>query len=315
MAAEAISVVVPTRDRAGRLEALLDALGRQTLQADRFEVVVVDDLSSDSTPAVLAGAGERVHAVRGRGAGPAAARNDGWRQARGEIVAFTDDDCEPDPGWLEALLAALGDGENAFAQGPTRPIERERHLLEGFARTKEIEALGPWFQTCNMAYPRSLLERLGGFDESFRRPFGEDADLAWRAIEAGAEPRFASDAVVHHAVERWRGVDLMLSGLRDPDEALAFRKHPGLLESVRFAGVFKAQSHGLLGLAALGALAAARGGPRWSLALTLPYLRLIAARCARMGPRPAAAPYLIGHDVLEIWSAARGSIRHRVAAL
>ena len=100
-----ISVVVSTRDREQRLRALLGALSRQTLEPDRFEVIVVDNGSEDGTARALdALAGDCRYPLtvvrRSRGDGPAPARNEGWRSARAPLVAFTDDDCEPAPGWL-----------------------------------------------------------------------------------------------------------------------------------------------------------------------------------------------------------------------
>jgi len=314
----AISVVVPTRDRVERLAALLDSLRSQTLDPEAFEVIVVDDGSADETPALLrrtaADGGLDLGVISGRTAGPAAARNDGWARARGRIVAFTDDDCEASPGWLEAGLRAVDGTQSPWiAQGRTLPNPRESRAVPGLARTKRIESLGPWFQTCNMFYPRELLEALGGFDERFRRPFGEDADLAWRAIEAGAEPRFAPEALVHHAVEPQTAGQFLRSGLRDPDEALAFRSHPGLREAAGRARVFKAESHALLALALAGLLLSRLARP--ALLLTLPYLRLVAARSVRSGTGPGSAPLIAGYDVLEMWSAVRGSARHRVWAL
>ncbi|MEA2495152.1 MAG: hypothetical protein QOJ29_3063, partial [Thermoleophilaceae bacterium] len=93
------SVVVATRDRADSLAALLSALAEQTLPREDFEVIVIDDGSTDHTARVLAEAEARgtlqLRIARDEGRGPGAARNRGWREARGEIVAFTDDDCRP----------------------------------------------------------------------------------------------------------------------------------------------------------------------------------------------------------------------------
>src|SRR3954451_19061576 len=107
-----ISVVVATHNRATRLRALLDALASQTLPAEKFEVVVVDDGSRDDTPAVLAraaaaidGGPRTVVLTQPVAGGPAAARNRGWRAASAPLVAFTDDDCRPTATWLEALIA------------------------------------------------------------------------------------------------------------------------------------------------------------------------------------------------------------------
>src|SRR2546423_10440437 len=96
-----VSVVIPTRDRASMLAAALDALGNQTLAPERFETIVVDDGSRDSTSAVLerAGAGDalRLRVVHTGGSGPAVARNAGWRAANAPLVAFPAHDCQPAP--------------------------------------------------------------------------------------------------------------------------------------------------------------------------------------------------------------------------
>src|SRR4051794_38960457 len=97
-AAPEVTVVIPTRDRAARLVAALEALRGQTLEPERFETLVVDDGSSDDTGEALAGlTGDGrliVRVLTLPGDGPAAARNAGWRAARAPLVAFTDDDCE-----------------------------------------------------------------------------------------------------------------------------------------------------------------------------------------------------------------------------
>jgi glycosyltransferase involved in cell wall biosynthesis len=201
----AVTVVIPTRDRARRLRALLASLRDQTLGRDSFEVIVVDDGSKDETPAVLAAEAAAgalsLRSVRGTGAGPTAARNAGIALARGGLVAFTDDDCVAEPGWLAAGLAAWSGDERRFVQGSTVPIPAERHLLGPRSYSYEITEPDNDYQTCNIFYPRALLERLGGFDmERFARFGGEDTDLGWRAIESGADVVFAPDARVQHAV-------------------------------------------------------------------------------------------------------------------
>lgn len=310
----AVSVVVPTRDRAARLRGLLAALSRQTLTPDLFELVVVDDGSLDSTQQVLdeaiAVAPFAIEVVRGRGEGPAAARNAGWRRANGPLVAFTDDDCEPDAGWLEAGLSAVNTSTGVLVQGRTRPIEREAARLRLRSRTKWIDGPGPWYQTCNIFYPRELLESLGGFDEAFTRPFGEDVDLAWRALERGAGALFEPNALVRHAVEVLGPRDYVLSGVRDPDEALIFKHHPGLQREVRRLGMFKGDFHALLSLAGVALFAARKW---WVLyALAVPYLAHVALRLHGGRTHPGEAPLVVARDTLELASAIRGAIRHRV---
>src|SRR5688572_18253328 len=106
----AVSVVMATKDRARRLGDALASLRAQTIGLERFEVIVVDDGSTDATPQLLADAARsdlRVRPLRREtSGGPGAARNDGWRIATAPLVAFMDDDCVADPQWLEAGLAA-----------------------------------------------------------------------------------------------------------------------------------------------------------------------------------------------------------------
>jgi glycosyltransferase involved in cell wall biosynthesis len=314
--AAAVSVVVATHDRPARLERLLDALAAQSLTS-RFEVVVADDGGRPATGQVLNRwvGGERlsVRRVPSGGGGPAAARNAGWRLSEAPLVAFTDDDCEPDPGWLGALLQAAASAPGALIQGRTVPNPVELGTARGLVRTKSVTGLGPWFQTCNVLYPRSVLQELGGFDERFTGPFGEDADLAWRAIEAGVPAVFAPEASVRHAVEPLSAAGYLRSALRDPDEALVFKRHPALRRRVGRLGVFKSESHALLALALAGAVLARHSRP-WSL-LVLPYARLIAARTREPGHDLATAPILVAFDALETVAAARGALRHRVAAI
>ena len=308
---------MPTRDRAPRLRGLLRSLRAQRLPRERFEVIVVDDGSRDSTPAVLA---EEEHsgalaigALRTDGEGPAAARNAGWRRARAPLVAFIDDDCEATPGWLEAMLEAAAAQPGAIVQGPTTPLPREVHLLGPFARTREIEGPGPWFQTCNILYPRELLERVGGFDERFPDALGEDTDLAWRALEAGARTAFAPRAGVHHAVERLGPVGILRTALRGPDAVYVFRRHPGLRSQALRLGVFRNPALSRLALALAG-LALRRAVPAAAL-LPLPYARNVLGRCRAAGAGPWLVPFYVAQDLLFAFTALRGSVRHRTLVL
>jgi glycosyltransferase involved in cell wall biosynthesis len=186
-----VSVVVPTRNRASLLPGLLEALERQRFRD--FEVIVVDDGSTDGTPDVL-GAWEREGraVIRlERSAGSYAARNAGWKAARGEIVAFTDDDCFPQPAWLSGLLRALNDPSIAAAQGVTLAEPGE---ISPFTHQIDQQRPGPPYRTCNMAYRHSVLERLGGFEEM---PWYADNILGLRARQLGSVI-FAPDAIVLH---------------------------------------------------------------------------------------------------------------------
>ncbi len=238
--------MIPTRGRESRLAFALEALSRQTLAPDRFEVIVVRD--GDCSPP-LAGAPDGLEVryfTRDGVAGPTSKRNVGWRNANAPLVAFTDDDCRPDPAWLASLVDAAGD-DSTFLQGRTEPDPEERYLMPGLARTQEILKPTGWFETCNVAYPRGLLERLGGFDEAFGFG-GEDTDLAYRALEAGAQARFVSAARVWHAVVPRSLFGALRDAVRWTDVAAVVARHPSLRRSLH-RGVFWYPAHERLLLA------------------------------------------------------------------
>lgn len=310
MSDPAVSVVVATRDRPERLAGLLKSLRAQTL-AEPFEVVVVDDGAAAETAAVL----ERergkldLRALASDGQGPARARNRGWRAARGSWIAFTDDDCEPAPDWLERLLGAARANPGAIVQGPTRPIPRERERLGPFARTRSITELGPWFETCNIAYEAELLARLDGFDEAFAEALGEDTDLGWRAVGLGAGHVWVEDAVVHHAVDELGPLGTVRAAVRGSDSVLAFRRHPALRERTLRWGVVRNPALPKLGLAVAG-VALSRRRRTFAL-LALPYAHDLATRCRHFGAGPLDAPWYVAADLAAALSSLRGSARHR----
>jgi GT2 family glycosyltransferase len=314
--------VVATHNRADRLRALLDGLRAQTLAAQRFEVVVVDDASADGTAAVLEREREhgalRLEAIRReRNGGWAAAREQGRRAARAPVIAFTDDDCVPDPGWLEAGLRACAESPGAIVQGRTEPAAWADEGLGPFARpfthTIDVPGPDPHHQTCNVFYPRELVERVGGFDVAgFSRARGEDADLAWRALEAGATSAFAPDAVVRHA-RNYLGPAGKLRRAASWDLRV-YARHPGLRQAWFHRRVFWKGSHYLLARALLAALLPARMKAirAW---LAAPYAIHLAERGRREGGGPLLAPYYLANDLLELYAAMRSSIRYRVPML
>ncbi len=308
-----VSVVIVSARRT-RLPFALDALGKQSLAAPRFEVIVVRDPSlGRATPVAAEGLAVRL-LEPASGGNIAALRNLGWRAARGRLVAFTDDDCRPAPGWLEAMLAAAG--PDALVQGRTEPDPDEAHLAHGLARTQRIVSPSPWLQTCNVAYPRDVLERLGGFDERFAQ-IGEDADLGARAVEAGVEHRFAEAALVWHAVNP-RTLGRALRDARHRDTLpLLVRRHPDLRRALHL-GVFARESHGWLALGLAGTFLARSTALR--LAAWAPYLA--SQLDPQMGRRPrravhallSAAPRAVV-ETAELATSARASVRERTAVL
>ncbi|NDD63037.1 MAG: glycosyltransferase family 2 protein [Acidobacteria bacterium] len=181
-----VSIVIPTRNRAGDLERCLTALARQSYPLDRAEILVCDDGSTESLVKPLATA-ERlelpVRHLRQEPAGPAAARNLGIRSALGPIIALTDSDTLPDPEWLAKLVESLGLHPTAsgvegrvFANNPGE--------FDPLGEGPENNGGGVYL-TCNCAYRREALIAAGGFDETFPFPAYEDTELAARIVEYG----------------------------------------------------------------------------------------------------------------------------------
>lgn len=203
-----ISVCVATRNRAHLLPRLVAALEQQQVHPSRFEVIITDDASTDRTGEVLEELSQasplRIRVLRNasRG-GPASSRNRAWRASTSELIAFTDDDCVPTPGWLGAHLSALAHVD--ISQGKVLSDPDQNARAGPMARRIAVIDENGLYETCNICYRRAWLERLGGFDAVFRRA-GEDADLAWRAKLAGATTAFSPEALVYHDVDRfsWR---------------------------------------------------------------------------------------------------------------
>jgi len=310
-----ISVVIATRRRETRLAFALESLAAQTLAPARYEVIVVRD-GDACEPFAGAPAGLGVRFLTRPGvAGPSAKRNVGWRDARAAIVAFTDDDCRAHPDWLKAILDASGQGV-AVVQGRTKPDPDEESLLHGFARSQRITALSGWFETCNMAYSRNLLERLDGFDETI--PFGgEDTDLGYRALRAGARVDYVERALVWHAVMS-RTIPRALreaAGWREFPAVVA--KHPSVRRSL-YLRMFWRPAHAKLPLAAFG-LFVGRHNPALGVLFLLPYLELRVgrrhARARRIVRRLAALPIWVAIDATEIASRLPAALRHRVLVI
>ncbi|MBA2764490.1 MAG: glycosyltransferase family 2 protein [Thermoleophilaceae bacterium] len=317
-----LSVVVPTRARFTRLRWLLNALEEQSLPADEWEVIVAHDGVPETARIVaehpLAAAG-RLHGVSlDHLAGPAAKRNLGWRAARGSTIVFTDDDCRPPPEWLDRLAASVRGRPGAVVQGATRPDPDELALtrVTPWWRSQEIAPPTLEAQTCNIAYPRDLLERLGGFDErTFSGVGGEDADLCVRAIGAGAE-QVSSPATTFHAVEDMGLLGQIRVALRWTDVVAIYARHPRLRRRL-ILGLFWKPRHPLVLLATVGLLLSPRS--RGALVLCLPYAwRVRPSRRHGLRAFAVALPTIPARgliDLAEVVALARGSIAHRTLVL
>jgi glycosyltransferase involved in cell wall biosynthesis len=326
------SVVVATRDRSERLTRLLRLLAADDLPWP-VEVIVVDDGSTDDTPQAVAALAAQWPSLRyhrvASASGPARARNVGWRSAAGTYVAFTDDDCRPRSGWLAALARGHDTGAD-IVQGPTLPEEEEYEQRTALSHWIMVEEASYRFETCNISYRRTVLDQLGGFDDSFGTsrggaPYGEDADLGWRATDAGASFRFVADAVVVHDVVTDGFRRFLARRLRRGSMPYFVRKHPGYRQQLAH-GWLMSDAHPPALLAAGGLVLAGVGAgthaPTYAYlvcaATAVPYVhhRIFRNRVSgrrRMWPVAVAATWVA--DMVEIGALAAGSVRARTLLL
>ena len=188
-----VTVCVVVKDRLDLMQRCLEAI----LAEDPDEVVVIDNGSSDGTWEAMLTAAEREPRLRlaqDRGS-LGTIRNHAVRLATSDVVAFTDSDCQPRPGWLRAGLAALTEGVGVV-QGRTVP---ERPPTVRWSATQDISRFSGLFEACNVFFRRDVLLATSGFDEVVGF-FGEDTAAGWAIERAGWSSAWAEDAVVEHVV-------------------------------------------------------------------------------------------------------------------
>ena len=197
-----ISVIVPVYNAEDTLGECLAALQSQSLASHRYEVIVVDDGSADRTVEVA-----RIHKVRlvcQSHAGPAAARNLGAQAAQGEIMLFTDADCEPARDWVERMVESFRDPEVMGAKGVYRTRQKElvarfvqleyEHKYARMSRQEHID----FVDTYSAAYRRDVFLANGGFDVAFLTASVEDQEFSFRLARKGYRLVFVPQAIVYH---------------------------------------------------------------------------------------------------------------------
>lgn len=243
-----VSVVVPTRNRSRLLGELIASLWQQTLSPSRFEIIIVDNCSTDDTAELVQRLQQEspcrlsYHRMA-ENRGPAHPRNTGARMARAEIIAFTDSDCRAHAEWLERGLSGFAKGV-AFVTGSM--LDKPGQEVGFFSRRNAgVTTEHPSYPACNAFYRKEVFLAMGGFDEAacyrdfLQRPVEfADTDLAWRVKKSGYANRFVAEAIIYHEVETQKPLNWLLEPVRLFLVPELLRRHPELRKQVLRWGIF-----------------------------------------------------------------------------
>ena len=188
-----VSILITVRNVEQYIDRCLKSILQQTFTD--FEVILIDDLSNDKTKAIIEKINDnRIRYFRNKKLlGLSKSRNECLKHARGDFVFFTDGDCIVSTNWLEEGLKYLKTAAYIGVEGKTYYISKSYKP----SRSDDVveNKTGGLFMTCNIAYKKEVLEKIGGFDERFT--FHEDRDLAIRALRIG-KIRFNPQMIVYH---------------------------------------------------------------------------------------------------------------------
>ncbi len=204
-----LSIIVPAYNAACHISGLLKSLAEQSFQD--FELIVVDDGSKDNTALIIKNYNCRLLQLD-KNRGPASCRNLGAREASGDVLVFTDSDCRPNPDWLERIHLYFDQEHNDAIMGrlellPSNYIGNSISALGfpaggaiGFEKIWKVDSEGytKSLSTCNCAIRRDVFWKVGGFDETFPYPGGEDSLLAYKLSELHCNIKFCRDVLVYH---------------------------------------------------------------------------------------------------------------------
>ena len=218
------SIIVPTWNAEKILPLCLQALERQTIAKDRYEIIVIDDGSTDHSAEIVQKFSAGYHFQENQG--PAAARNRGAALSKGSIIFFTDADCVPDPNWLEEMSAPFARTEVTAVKGAYRTEQKsivarfaQLEFEERFAMLEKNNSID-MVDTYSAGFRKEIFQALGGFDTRFPAANNEDTELSYRMAEQGHTMVFNPRAVVRH--------------LNHPDSIKRYfclKFQPGLLEN------------------------------------------------------------------------------------
>jgi len=305
------SVIVPARDAESTLPRTLEALAAQDLQQP-FEIIVVDDGSSDGTAAAARSAPGPVTVLQQAATGPAAARNAGVARSSTRALAFCDADVYPTRSWLREGLAALESAD--LVQGRVLPDPSAE--VGPYDRTLWIEFEVGLYETANLFVTREAFDLAGGFEEWLRPEIGkamaEDVLFGWKARRNGARTTFAPAALAHHHVfaRAWRDYAGERRRLRYFPAMAA--KVPELREAFFYRRLFLNRRSAALDLAVAGVLAAALVRSPLPALAAAPYGSIVARRARGFGRRAiGVAAADVAADLVGLAGLVQGSARYR----
>lgn len=224
------SVVIPAYNAGDYIKQCLEGLSKQTLTQDAFEIILINDGATDNTLEEAKSAKNdfdmaNLTIITKQNGGPASARNVGIKNANSGITVFLDSDCIPHPEWLETLIKPLHDNPHfEGVEGKTIPASEKRTPVDHYVESTE----GGHYWTCNMAYRTPTLKKIGGFDEGFPWPSGEDIDIAERVKPHGTL-FFEPEAIIEHLILS-RSVKKNIAMAKTFSSMIRlWKKHPGLL--------------------------------------------------------------------------------------
>jgi glycosyltransferase involved in cell wall biosynthesis len=238
-----VSVIICTYNRRDLLRQCLTSLLNQTYPEDAYEIIVVDDGSTDGTQAILQEMPARpqppLRYFKQDNKGSAAARNLGIGNAQGRVIASIDDDCIATASWIENAVPHFAIDAIVGVQGQTLPVEPVRlHFFPPrFSYTIEVTKEVPNRPTCNVFYRKQAILDVGGFNENFKMAGAEDADLAFR-IERKGKVVFDPDVLVYHAVFYDTLTDRLRFMKRYQYEPILFKEYPHLRKDLLFGFVY-----------------------------------------------------------------------------
>jgi GT2 family glycosyltransferase len=320
---DAVSVVLLTKNRREQLRVCILSLCEQSHPP--FEIIVVDDASTDGTEAMVRSLAEdhpQLKFVRRPGKGLANGRNAGVRAASGSFIAFLDDDCRAHRDWIKHGLDTFLEEEADIVRGPI--------VLPDGTLFAKLEHGSMSFGTGNIMYRKRIFEEMGLFDERFVY-CAEDRDFGWRAVSHGFKLAFAPEATVYHPFYYTSQLSRIrrawtVGRRRAENRVLLYKKHRAYRKEL-LLGVFSAKGHLIAWALFLGAMASLVN----LLTVREPYVYVLAfipflvayfslrvfvdLRVHKYILRIAAMPYLCVLDLIETMYTAKGALKHRSLVL